>query len=39
VNRDLARLYAEARSFMRLREKGYKEARKMTRGSFGQSSA
>jgi radical SAM superfamily enzyme YgiQ (UPF0313 family) len=39
VNRDVARLYAEARSFMRLREQGYKEARKMTRGSFGQSSA
>jgi hopanoid biosynthesis associated radical SAM protein HpnJ len=39
VNRDVARLYAEARSFMRLREQDYNAARKMTRGSFGQSSA
>jgi hopanoid biosynthesis associated radical SAM protein HpnJ len=39
VNRDVARLYAEARSFMRLSEQGYNAARKMTRGSFGQSSA
>jgi hopanoid biosynthesis associated radical SAM protein HpnJ len=39
VNRDVARLYAQARSFMRLREQGYKAARKMTRRSFGQSSA
>jgi hopanoid biosynthesis associated radical SAM protein HpnJ len=39
VNRDVARLYAEARSFMRLREQRYKAARKMARESFGQSSA
>jgi hopanoid biosynthesis associated radical SAM protein HpnJ len=39
VNRDVARLYAEARSFMRLREQGNKAARKMARESFGQSSA
>jgi hopanoid biosynthesis associated radical SAM protein HpnJ len=36
VNGDVARLYAEARSFLRLRSQRYKAARKTTRGSLGQ---
>jgi hopanoid biosynthesis associated radical SAM protein HpnJ len=36
VNRDVARLYAEARSFMRLRAQRYKAARKTTREGFSQ---
>jgi hopanoid biosynthesis associated radical SAM protein HpnJ len=36
VNGDVARLYTEARSFLRLRSQRYKAARKTTRGSLGQ---
>jgi radical SAM superfamily enzyme YgiQ (UPF0313 family) len=39
VNRDIPRLYAEARSFMQLRAQRYKAARKPTRGRLTQPAA